>query len=100
MLLSDQDTGVPIALVEAQRQLFWDHRLSPPAIDSYRFILKVMEIGTWDMVEALESTFPKSRLIEALQSASCGALSPRSWNFWCLRLEIDLPYPSRFVIQS
>ena len=100
MQFSDHHTGFPLALVDAQQQLFWDHRQSPPAIDSSRFILKVMEIGTWDMVEAMESTFPKTRLIEVLQSASCGALSPRSWNFWCLRLEIDLPYPSRFAAQS
>ena len=57
-----------------------------------------MELGTWEMVEALETTFSRTYLLDALQSASCGSLSPRSWNFWCLRLGLELPYPSRFPV--
>lgn len=96
--IGDQ-AAFPEALVRAREQLFWDRRQPPPAIESGRFILKVMELGTWEMVEALEASFPKSLLIQTLQTAPCGALSPRSWNFWCLRLDIELPYPARFAIR-
>jgi hypothetical protein len=92
--------GLTETLIKAQEQLFWDRRQSPPAIDSTRFMLKVMEMGTWDMVVALESAFPKTRLVDALESASCGSLSPRSWNFWCLRLGVDVPYPHRFAARE
>ncbi len=89
----------PEALIRARKQLFWDRRQSPPAIESPGFILKVMEIGTWEMVEALEASFPNPLLVQALEMAPCGSLSPRSWNFWCLRLGIDVPYPSRFAVR-
>lgn len=88
---------LPKALADARDQLFWDRRLPPASIGSDRFILKVMEIGTWEMVEALEFYFPRQRLVDALKAAPCGALAPKSWNFWCLRLGVKLDYPSRFA---
>ena len=84
-------------LVTAQRKLFWDERATPPAIDSPRFLLRVMDMGTWQMVRAMEKAFPNNYLIEVVKHAPCGALSKKSWNFWCLRLGLDLSYPDRFA---
>lgn len=89
---------IPSALQKAREQLFWDRHNNLPEIDSIPFILRVMDIGTWQMVEALEKLLPEEKLKESLQNASCGALSPRSWNFWCLRLGLSIEYPSRFKL--
>lgn len=83
-------------LQSAQRKLFWDERANPPKVGSARFLLRVMDIGTWQMVRAMEKSYPREYLAEVVQHASCGALSPKSWNFWCIRLGLDLPYPQRF----
>ncbi len=88
------------ALVAAQRKLFWDERSTPPSIDSSRFLLRVMDLGTWQMVRAMEGTFSADYLIRVLKEAPCGALSPKSWNFWCLRLGVNFPYPDRFLTRS
>lgn len=87
-------------LERAQKKLFWDEYANPPAIDSSRFLLRVMEMGTWEMVRAMETTFPKEQLVEALRQAPHGALSPKSWNFWRLRLGVDVPYPERFSTRT
>ena len=84
-------------LVSAQRKLFWDERGNPPPIDSPRFLLRVMDLGNWHMVRAMEERFSPDYLANTLRQAPCGALSPKSWNFWCLRLGVDLPYPERFA---
>jgi hypothetical protein len=83
-------------LVSAQQKLFWDERENPPAIDSARFLLRVMDMGNWQMVRAMEKAFSSDYLASVLRQAPCGALSPKSWNFWCLRLGVNFPYPERF----
>ena len=83
-------------LLSAQTRLFWDEREDPRPIGSPRFIYRVMDIGTWQMACAMERQFSKEWLAEVLTQAPCGALSPLSWNFWCLRLGVDRSYPQRF----
>jgi hypothetical protein len=85
------------ALQSGRRKLFWDERESPPAVDSPRFLLRVMEMGNWQMARAMERTFSRDYLIGVLRNAPCGALSRKSWNFWCLRLGVDFEYPDRFA---
>lgn len=88
--------GNPI-LIRAQKLLFWDERAHPPSVDSPRFLWRVMDLGTWEMVRAMEKSLSKSYLTDVLKQAPCGALSQKSWNFWCLRLGVNLPYPDRFA---
>lgn len=83
-------------LMTAQKMLFWDEHANPPSVDSPRFLLRVMDLGTWEMVRAMERSFSRDYLTEVLKEAPCGALSPKSWNFWCLRLGVQFPYPDRF----
>lgn len=97
MNLSEKETPIAAALLDAQRKLFWDEREHPPGIESPRLHLRIMDIGTWEMVRAMEKTFPKSYLLEVLSSAKRGALSEKSWNFWCIRLGMTLPYPDRLL---
>ena len=85
------------ALQSGRRKLFWDERESPPAVDSPRFLLRVMEMGNWRMARAMERTFSRDYLVDVLRNAPCGALSNKSWNFWCLRLGVDFEYPDRFA---
>ena len=85
------------ALESARRKLFWDERATPPGVDSPRLLLRVMEMGNWEMVRAMEQAYPRNYLVDVLKEAPCGALSTKSWNFWCLRLGVDLQYPDRFA---
>jgi hypothetical protein len=77
--------------------LFWDERATPPATDSPRLLLRIMEMGNWQMVRAMEQVYSRNFLIDVLKQAPCGALSRKSWNFWCLRLGVDFQYPDRFA---
>lgn len=85
------------ALLQAQELLFWDETEKPPALDSPRLLLRIMEMGTWEMIRAMEKTFSDAYLKGVLRQATFGALSPKSWHFWCLRLQTKLPYPDRFA---
>jgi len=91
-----QKKVAPIDLLAARDHLFWDQRSNPPALDSLRLTYRIMDIGTWQMIEHLERYFSKEHLVDALKKAPFGALSKRSWNFWCLRLGVNLQYPDRF----
>lgn len=84
----------------AQHTLFWDERQNPPPLDSPRLRLRIMELGTWEHVRAMERTFSKETIIETLENAPYGSISPMTFNFWCLRLDVQIPYPDRFATRK
>lgn len=51
-------------------------------------IAQIMNIGTWDDVVALENNTTVERLRDVLTQAEPGQFSPRSWQFWHLRLHL------------
>lgn len=53
-----------------------------------RIIAQVMDIGDWYDVEKLIAVVGKERFIEVLQTAEVGQFSPKSWNFWHLKLKL------------
>jgi transposase len=67
----------------------WDRLSVPPSDDAV--IRRVMDHGFWEDRLLLERTFPRAQLVQALQSAPAGSLSPRSWSFWYYRLELIAP---------
>jgi hypothetical protein len=74
----------------AQRYIWWqspEESLRSPN----RVLLQVMEIGEWDDCVAMITGLPNVRLVEALQDGTAGTLSPKSWNFWHLRLKVGAP---------
>lgn len=86
--LSDDQTHLLRGL--AVRYIWWqspEESLKAPN----RILLQVMEIGDWDDCVAMISGLPHARLVEALQEGTTGTLSPKSWNFWHLRLKVGTP---------
>jgi len=74
----------------AQRYIWW--QLPEESLRSpNRILLQVMEIGDWDDCVSMITGFPNARLVEALQEGTAGTLSPKSWNFWHLRLKVGKP---------
>ena len=76
-------------------RIFWD-RGSAPAADSDVALWRVMNLGDWATIRAMEREVPRHRLVAVLRAAPAGALSPRSRRFWQVRLGVaDLPPPRR-----
>jgi hypothetical protein len=71
----------------AQRYIWWQ----PPeeSLKSHnRILLQVMEIGDWEDCLAMVNGFPTERLDEALREGTAGTISPKSRNFWHIRLKV------------
>ena len=49
-----------------------------------------MDIGDWYDVEKLITAFGEERFKEVLQSAQIGQFSPKSWQFWHIKLNLEL----------
>lgn len=76
-------------------RVFWD-RDPAPAAGTEVALLRVMNLGDWEAIRAIERETPRDRLEAALRAAPAGALSPRSRRFWQVRLgATDLPPPRR-----
>lgn len=83
----------------ARRYLWWK---TPEEAAAYPELLmaQIMDIGTWDDWVTLECAVPAEHLRQVLRHAEPGQFSPRSWQFWHLRLSVaDLdtvpPLPQR-----
>jgi hypothetical protein len=76
-------------------RLFWD-RETAPAADAPAALLRVMELGDWATIRAMEREVPRERLATVLREAPVGALGRRSRRFWQVRLGLAcLPEPQR-----
>lgn len=74
----------------AQRYIWWqppEESLRSPD----RILLQVMEIGEWEDCLAMMSGFSRDHLEAALGAGTAGTLSPKSWNFWHIRLNVGEP---------
>lgn len=70
------------------------------------FLLHVMQFATWDDAMLVLEAFGHNAFRNALRDALPGILSPRSWNFWHIRLglanspEAVPPMPGRKVANA
>ncbi|MDP2195356.1 MAG: hypothetical protein Q8J72_05135 [Rhodocyclaceae bacterium] len=69
----------------AARYVWWQ---SPreAALQPRRIITRVMELGDYADVEALDDAVGEVALRDALLHAEVGEFSPRSWHYWHYRL--------------
>lgn len=76
-------SGLPGAL----RKFFWDVKLSSLSVEHHRdFILaRLLELGDWDAARWVFRTYPRSELIEFLNSRGAEVLSKRNWSFWAVQ---------------
>ena len=83
----------------AQRYIWWQPPEAPVA-DPHRVIAQVMDIGTFEDIQALAGVVGKNTLIRVLKHARPGWFRPRSWAFWHTALGLATacripPIPSR-----
>ena len=74
----------------ASKYLWWktpEEALQRPE----RIMVQVMDIGDHDDVLALWHEAGDEGLKRVLQNAGPGELTPRSWNYWHVRLGLALP---------
>lgn len=74
----------------ARRSIWWMHP-EEAVLDPDRVIAQVMELGDYDDVMALRRQVGDGRLRRVLLDAPAGRFSPRSWNYWQLRLGLAQP---------
>jgi hypothetical protein len=67
----------------AARYIWW-RDAQPPSQD--RIIAQVMNLGTYDDVRCLESSYSPQELRAVMLRAQPGWISARSWSFWHARL--------------
>jgi len=74
----------------ARKYLWW--RSPEAAVRSPgRVIAQVLEMGDFDDVQRVIETFGERALINVLERAEPGWLSPKSWAYWHYRLRLT-PY--------
>ncbi|MDN5925320.1 MAG: hypothetical protein L0H70_10035 [Xanthomonadales bacterium] len=71
----------------AKRYLWWKTPVEVAAHPDL-LIAQIMNIGTWDDVVALEAAVTTDQLRNVLTHAAPGQFSPKSWQFWHLRLHL------------
>jgi len=54
-----------------------------------RLLAQVMNIGTFEDIQAVEREVGEDRLREALKGAECGEFNARSWAYWHYRLGLS-----------
>lgn len=72
----------------ADKYIWWQ----PPEVavkDRHRVIAQVMNLGTFEDVQALRRQTGDMELKQALQEARPGEFSERSWNYWHLILGLS-----------
>ncbi len=74
----------------AKRYIWWE----PPEKtlkNLPRFLSHSMNLATWEDQAWIEQHFPKTQLSLALATAPAGTFTPRSWNYWHVRLGKPTP---------
>jgi hypothetical protein len=72
----------------ASKYIWWQ----PPDVavkDRHRVIAQVMNLGTFEDVQALRRQTGEKELKEVLRQAHPGEFSERSWNYWHLILGLS-----------
>lgn len=86
----------PRLILAAKRAVWWKPPEDVFASPIYG-IPYVLENGLWEDCLTVEKIFGQETLKEALRQASPGILSIKAWNFWNLRLGLDLPRPVKQI---
>lgn len=73
------------------RAYSWDLQGEEARAWPFRLFRRVMDLGTLADVVAMERCFGRDQLAEALTTAPIGALRPKSWAWWHLRLGLTEP---------
>jgi hypothetical protein len=69
----------------------WDMKPEDALLQALRVLRRSMDFAVWDDVLAMEAIVGKPLLTEALKTAPMGAMRPKSWSFWHVRLGLRGP---------
>jgi hypothetical protein len=84
----------PAALRLARRYIWWE--LPEKSLENLpRFLAHCMNLATWQDQLWLEEHFSCDDFRAVLQDAPAGIFSPKSWNYWHVRLGLSAPPPPR-----
>lgn len=75
----------------ARKYIWW----RPPEVtvkDRHRVIAQVMNLGTFEDVQALRQQVGEMEFKQVLREARPGEFSERSWNYWHLILGLSQPH--------
>lgn len=88
VLTADQEASL---LAPMAARLIWWQTPEQSLRQPDRVIAQVMELGDFDTVMQLRQALGDRRLASVLQRAEPGWFSPRSWNYWHLKLALAAP---------
>ena len=69
----------------------WDMRPENVLTQPMRVIRRAMDFATWEDILEMERVIEHAFLVKALKNAPMGAMRPKSWSFWHVRLHIRAP---------
>lgn len=78
----------------------WDMKSEDALSHPMRVLRRAMDFAIWDDILKMERVVGPALLTQALKTASIGAMRPKSWSFWHVRLRLRddngeiLPEPS------
>ena len=64
-----------------------------------RVLARVMDLGVWEDWIRMAELFPPDALADILDDAEIGQFSARSWSFWHCRLDRELSFMLRRIVQ-
>ncbi|MDH2909882.1 MAG: hypothetical protein PXZ07_07215 [Candidatus Eremiobacteraeota bacterium] len=79
------------SLAELARKYLWWRSPEAAMRSPNRVIAQVLEMGDFDDVQRAIETFGERALIDVVECAEPGWLSPKSWAYWHYRLRLT-PY--------
>ena len=69
----------------------WDMKREDALLQPLRVLRRAMDFAVWDDILVMEAIVGKPLLTETLKTAPMGAMRPKSWSFWHVRLRLRDP---------
>jgi hypothetical protein len=79
------------ALIPIAKRVFWWGEPEEWMEDAVRFAAQVMTYGNWDDTTLALNLLGDSVFRQALQTPPAGVFDIKSWNFWHLHYQQDVP---------
>lgn len=87
MTLTDIDYETADLRDQICQDLVWWKK--PQEVDDSELLRRIMNPGTWEMLQWARNKFPVKFFVDALTHAKYGDFSPRSWHYWHIKLGIS-----------
>jgi hypothetical protein len=86
---------VDVKLAGIARRVAWFQEPEATLAHTDDFLCRVMALATWEDTLFCMEHYGRDRFRKALRRAPPGLFTPRAWNYWTLKLEVEAELPRR-----